>query len=209
MTGNSSGLIDTILGLPIFEAEWVLWLLLIISVLSVAVMIERLVFYRRHRVDVDAVRAELRKLLRLGDMDGAAAYLERFDSLETNVVLFGLREHESGPDAVEDLIGAAARKEKARYEQRLIFLATVASNAPFIGLFPNLHIVSFRSSRTLPKPITLQMPQSGDQSLLRCRGFNAKVWLSGRCGVGNFGVDSHRPAEWRAAIPFSRKKWHA
>jgi len=51
------------------------------------------------------------------------------------VVLYGLRKHRLGPESVEDLLGGAARKEKARFEKRLGFLATVASNAPFIGLF--------------------------------------------------------------------------
>ena len=47
----SGGLVESLLDLPIFEAEWVLWLLLGLSVISVAVMIERYLFYRRHRID--------------------------------------------------------------------------------------------------------------------------------------------------------------
>ncbi|MCP4447153.1 MAG: MotA/TolQ/ExbB proton channel family protein [Myxococcales bacterium] len=121
--------------LPIFEAEWVLWVLIALSIASVAVMAERYMFYRKHQVDVDAVRKRLSQLLNKGDLEGAAKFLEKFDSLETNTVLFGLRDYARGPEAVEDLLGAAARKEKARYEKRLSFLATVASNAPFIGLF--------------------------------------------------------------------------
>ena len=46
-------------------------------------------------------------------------------------MLFGLRDYARGPDSVEDLLQGAARKERARYERRLAFLATVASNAPF------------------------------------------------------------------------------
>jgi biopolymer transport protein ExbB/TolQ len=98
-------------------------------------MIERYLFYRRHSIDVDEVRLEFAKRLDAGDIEGAASYLDTFDSLETNVVLFGLRDFAGGPDAVEDLISAAARRERARYEKRLGFLATVAANAPFIGLF--------------------------------------------------------------------------
>jgi biopolymer transport protein ExbB/TolQ len=74
-------------------------------------------------------------LLDEGDLMGAAEFLGSFDSLETNTVLFGLRDYARGPDSVEDLLQGAARKERARYERRLNFLATVASNAPFIGLF--------------------------------------------------------------------------
>ncbi len=132
---DSQGLVPALMELPIFEAEWVLWVLIALSIASVAVMAERFVFYRKRAIDVDAVRAKLSRYLAKGDLMGAATFLEKFDSLETNTVLFGLRDYARGPEAVEDLLAAAARKEKSRYEKRLSFLATVASNAPFIGLF--------------------------------------------------------------------------
>jgi len=132
---QNEGLVGTLMDLPIFEAQWVLWGLIILSLVSVAVMIERFLFFRHHAIDVTSVRVDFSRLLADGDLQGAATYLEKFDSLETNTVLFGLRDYARGPDAVEHLLAAAARKERARYERRLSFLATVASNAPFIGLF--------------------------------------------------------------------------
>jgi biopolymer transport protein ExbB/TolQ len=135
MPHDSSNLVSVLLGLPIFQAEWVLWLLIALSFASVAVMAERFVFYRKHAINAGAVRTRLAELLAAGNMQGAADYLSGFDSLETNTVLFGLRDYARGPEAVEDLLAAAARKERARYELRLNFLATIASNAPFVGLF--------------------------------------------------------------------------
>lgn len=132
---ETSGLVGTLVSLPIFEAEWVLWLLIVLSIASVAVMIERVWFFYKHRVDADAIRAELDRLLEGGDYAGAAEYLQRFDSLETNVTLFGLRQHHRGPDSVQDLLTGAETRERLRYQRRLSFLATVGSNAPFIGLF--------------------------------------------------------------------------
>jgi biopolymer transport protein ExbB len=129
------GLVSTLLGLPIFESEWVLWLLIGLSVISIGVMIERFLFYRRHAVDIRALRDELSANLDRGDFDGAARLLAQHDSLETNVVLHGLKSHALGPESVEQLLAGAARVEQARFERRLPFLATIASNAPFIGLF--------------------------------------------------------------------------
>jgi len=131
----SGGLVDNLLALPIFEAEWVLWLLLGLSLVSVAITVERFWFYRKHSIDAEKVRRELDKRLELGDYSGAAEYLARFDSIETNVVRFGLRQYAKGADSVEDLLEGAEAKEKERYQKRLGFLATVGSNAPFIGLF--------------------------------------------------------------------------
>ena len=120
---ETSGLVGTLVRLPIFEAEWVLWLLIGLSIASVAIMVER------------DRNSELNRLLDIGDYAGAAELLARYDSLETNVTLFGLREYRKGPDAVEDLLAGAETRERLRYQARLSFLATVGSNAPFIGLF--------------------------------------------------------------------------
>jgi biopolymer transport protein ExbB/TolQ len=135
MQHTSGGLVQTLLGLPVFRSEWVLYLLLGLSLASVAVMVERWIFYRRHRVNADTLRAELTRLVAAGDFAGAAKILQKQDSLQTNIVLVGLKAYEMGPESVEDLIAGALGQEKARYERRLNFLATLASNAPYVGLF--------------------------------------------------------------------------
>jgi biopolymer transport protein ExbB len=130
-----SGIVSVLLDLPIFQAEWVLWLLIGLSLVSIAIMVERVIFYRRHRIDSDSVRLRFNALLEQGDFSGAAEFLNGYDSLETNVVLFAIREYKKGPDSVEDLLAGAETREKLRYSRRLSVLATVGSNAPFIGLF--------------------------------------------------------------------------
>jgi biopolymer transport protein ExbB/TolQ len=132
---ENGSLVQTLLDLPIFESAWVLYLLILLSLASIAVMIERGVFYRARAVDIDAIKAELVKQLDRGDFEAAAALLKRHDALETNAVLAGLRAWEKGADSVEDLISGALGREKVRYEKRLGFLATLASNAPYVGLF--------------------------------------------------------------------------
>jgi biopolymer transport protein ExbB len=124
-----------LLDLPLFHASWVLWFLIGLSVVSIAIMLERALFFRSRQVDIDAVRRDLGAALAKSDYEAAGRALQAFDSLETNVTLFALREHASGPDAVESLIAGALPKERERYEARLDFLATIASNAPFVGLF--------------------------------------------------------------------------
>jgi biopolymer transport protein ExbB/TolQ len=150
MHNGSSALIQTLLGLPVFRSEWVLYLLLGLSIVSVGVMLERWSFFRGRAFDVDLVRDELSKTLVSGDFEGAAKLLDQHDSLATNVVLAGLKSYRKGPEAVEDLIAGALGRERGRYERRLNFLATLASNAPYVGLFGTvLGIVrSFRDLST-------------------------------------------------------------
>jgi biopolymer transport protein ExbB/TolQ len=135
MHNGTGSITQVLLGLPVFRSEWVLYLLLALSLISVAVMLERLIFYRRRRIQVDAVRDALSLSLDRGDLEAAAKMLAKHDALETNVVLVGIRAYEKGPEAVEDLMAGALGRERSRYERRLSFLATLASNAPYIGLF--------------------------------------------------------------------------
>ena len=132
---SNGGLIQTLLGLPIFHSEWVLWLLIGLSILSIAVIVEHFFFYQKHAVDFDALRRELNRALGAGDFEAAAKLLQRYDALESNVVLAGVQSYAQGPESVEDLMAGALGEERARFETRLQMLATLASNAPYIGLF--------------------------------------------------------------------------
>ncbi len=134
-TNAAEGLVQRLLSLPVFRSEWVLWLLLALSLLSVAVMVERWLFYRRRKLDFEALKDDFAKTLDKGDFDAAAKLLAKHDALETNVTLAGLRGYEKGPESVEDLIAGAMSRGKAEYERRLSVLATLASNSPYIGLF--------------------------------------------------------------------------
>ena len=96
------------LALTLHGATWVLWLLIALSVISVAVMLERLWYFQTRRLHKRTLVRDMRALL--ADVEAPAADLE----------------------AARD--GAKAR-EKLRLERNLAFLATLGSNAPFIGLF--------------------------------------------------------------------------
>src|SRR5262245_51121631 len=100
----AGSLVQTLLGLPVFNSEWVLYLLLALSVISIGVMLERWVSSTRHKIDLFTVREGLTKFLDRGDFAGAAELLSKRDAMETNVVLEGLRIYEKGPESVEDLV---------------------------------------------------------------------------------------------------------
>jgi biopolymer transport protein ExbB/TolQ len=134
-TSSAEGLVQRLLSLPVFRSEWVLWLLLGLSLLSVAVMVERWFFYRRRKIDSEAVRGEFTKDLDKGDFDAAAKLLARHNAMETNVALAGLRGYDKGPESVDELLAGALSRSKSEYERRLSILATLASNSPYIGLF--------------------------------------------------------------------------
>jgi biopolymer transport protein ExbB len=118
-----------------FGAGWVMWLLIVLSVISVAIMLERGWFYYSLRDDIARLASELRARLRDGDMDGARKKLEASPSAEAAVVVAGLLEADRGPKAAEEAMQGAAALQRMKLERRLAFLGTLGNNAPFIGLF--------------------------------------------------------------------------
>ncbi len=118
-----------------FGAGWVMWLMIFLSVISVAIMLERGWFYWSLRDDIASLAQKLRDLLRQGDTDGARQALERSPSAEAAVVVAGLAEADRGPRAAEEAMQGAMALQKMKLERRLAFLGTLGNNAPFIGLF--------------------------------------------------------------------------
>lgn len=115
-------------------AEWVLWLMLALSVISLAIMLERAWLFSTLRDDVEALMRDLSKLLRAGDLKGAKARLEQSPSSEAAVVVAGLAEADLGYASAEEAMAGAQALQKLKLERRLAFLGTLGNNAPFIGL---------------------------------------------------------------------------
>ena len=121
-----------LLALTNLGAEWVLWLLVGLSIGSVGVMIERAAFFLARRLrDADGVH---RRLLG-GDLVGAAADLGEREGLEAEVVRAAAANAARGPQAVREVIAATIERGRLDYERRLAFLGTLGNNAPFVGLF--------------------------------------------------------------------------
>jgi biopolymer transport protein ExbB len=125
-------LTQRILSATLSSAEWVLWLLAALSVISIAVILERLVFFSTHRLNDPTHVAQL---LAKGDWDAAQKALGQQAGIEAAVVREALGAIERGPSSVEEVIAATLSRERLRYERFLSFLGTLGNNAPFVGLF--------------------------------------------------------------------------
>jgi biopolymer transport protein ExbB len=126
---------ERFLAFTLLGAEWVLWLLIALSVISFAIMIERAYYFLTHAVDVESLASDLRRLLAKGNVADARSRVKASDSTEMTVISAGLDEIERGVDAVaEAMVGQKARS-RMKLERNLAFLGTLGNNAPFIGLF--------------------------------------------------------------------------
>jgi len=116
-------------------ASPVMWLMLVLSVASVAIILERAWLFVRIHTDINALSRALRDRLRVGDLLGAQAALKRSDSAEAAIVRAGLDELPRGPSAVREAMAGETLMQRNRLERGLNYLGTLASNAPFVGLF--------------------------------------------------------------------------
>ena len=127
-------IVDRLLRLALVGSAWVLYLLLALSVVSFTAMLERWLFFRRHRDDTAALRKRLAGALRSADFEGADRILAASPSLEAGVVREALRFRDGGADAVADAVDSELFALKKELDRGLSLLGTLGNNAPFIGL---------------------------------------------------------------------------
>jgi len=125
-------LTQRLLALTQLGAEWVLWLLILLSLASVAIMVERAIFFFSRRLPGADATA---RLLQAGDLQGALQSVEGRPGMEAEVVRAAVEHAGRGAAAVEEVVAGRIERARLDYEQRLAFLGTLGNNAPFIGLF--------------------------------------------------------------------------
>ena len=115
-------------------AAWIMWLLIGLSVLSVALMLERAFVLRRKSRGVDELGDQIMGELKRGELSKVTLRLEMTQSAPAQVALAALRARDKGVDAMAEAAKAGRAMQRAELEERLGFLGTLGSNAPFIGL---------------------------------------------------------------------------
>ena len=121
-----------LLGVLTGNAEWVLWLLAALSIISIAVILERSLYFAMNRLPNSGdVVLKLAK----GDLEGVKKDVAGHKGMEAAVLREGLNWVDKGPDSVEQIINATMARERPRYERFLSFLGTLGSSTPFVGLF--------------------------------------------------------------------------
>jgi biopolymer transport protein ExbB/TolQ len=110
--------------------------LIFLSVVSIGVVLERLAFFKQIRLATVALRTAIQEALAAKQYDQV---LERCRQSESPLAAMILAEAASGRDAesadAERVMTLTMRGEMARLKQYLPILATIASIAPFVGLF--------------------------------------------------------------------------
>jgi biopolymer transport protein ExbB len=128
-------LIERLMRVALLGSEWVLYLLLALSVVSFSTMAERFLYFRRHRDDLDRLRTEVKKLLDRDDIEGVERVLAKSPAVEARVGREALRWLPGGADAMGDAVESELARVKQELERGTNFLGTLGNNSPFVGLF--------------------------------------------------------------------------
>ena len=127
-------MIERLIEISSIGPEWVLWLLLVLSLLSVGTIIERAIFFRRRRLRMIPFSRELEDKLRTEDLGAVRALLKSSHGFEPVALLRTLEWFDDGAEAMSEVLEAAIREQRLELDQGLAFLGTVGNNAPFVGL---------------------------------------------------------------------------
>ena len=128
-------IVETLLNMTLLGSEWVLWLLLILSVVSVGVIIERAIFFSKTKLDFRQFSGDLTTKIINREVADAQSLAEQSPAIESQVVLRGLEYQDKGADAMEQSMTSYLVGERQKLDHGLVILGTLGNNAPFIGLF--------------------------------------------------------------------------
>jgi len=127
---------EKLMSFSLMGAEWVLWLLVGLSVVCFGVAVERWIYQALNRSPRAALQGALNAFLTGGSSDDLAGALKDMKGMEARVLAAGLEAAvEGGSEAAEEVIAGNLKFEKQKLSRGLIIIGTTGSNAPFVGLF--------------------------------------------------------------------------
>ena len=116
------------------KGGFILWIIMGLSIIAIAIIIERLIFFRKILVDEDKLIDRLKSTLAKGHFDEALSICDSNPAPITNLMRVGI-EHRQHPSHVQkEVVMDAANPEVPKWERFLSALGTVAHIAPLLGL---------------------------------------------------------------------------
>ncbi len=129
------GIVDLLLKLALVGGTWVLYLLIILSVIAVWVMIERWLYFRaiEKNLNMEAIK-EFEKVLAGRDVDRIIEWLKGKEDPVFSSFYLGFLNYNRGVEKIIQIAEGAFLPQKESLERGLTLLGTLGNNAPFIGL---------------------------------------------------------------------------
>jgi biopolymer transport protein ExbB/biopolymer transport protein TolQ len=127
-------IVKYLLKVAMLGSTWVMYLLVLLSIASIGVMVERWLFFRARGRGGEELGDALIDLLEQGDRRAAEGLLGRHPSVEAEVLRASLRWATGGPEAFASGIDGEMSRRRRELERGMTLLGTLGNNAPFVGL---------------------------------------------------------------------------
>ena len=129
-------LTDQLLSISAAAHEVVLWFLIILSVFSLTIILDRFFFLKSFLSETSLILNEMIEALESGRNSHMKLVYDKYALLPAGKLLQKAWEHiiDKREKGLEEMMDSHLLALKPKMENRLGFLATVGSNAPFIGL---------------------------------------------------------------------------
>lgn len=111
----------------------VMWPILLCSLITVAVIIEKYIMLSRSKVDPKQLMMKIRSALSRNDVLSAADACSKIKAPVANILKHGVVNYKYGHQAVKEAIELAGKEEIFHLEKRLSVLANMAGTAPMLG----------------------------------------------------------------------------
>jgi biopolymer transport protein ExbB len=112
----------------------ILWIIMGLSVLATAIIIERLLYFKRIKVDEDKLFLRIKGAVEKEHFDEALSICDSNASPLSGLMKVGI-DHRDQPDYIQkEVLKDAARQEIPQLERYLTSLGTIAHISPLLGL---------------------------------------------------------------------------
>jgi len=128
-------MLQVIKAFTLMGVEWVLYLLLVLSIWSSVVIWDHYFLFRKKAKESEMLIARVTPLLLNGNIKEVQGILVNLTSPAANVLRTGIENFAKGPAPLQEILGSQRVQEKMALEKNLLVLGTLGNNAPFIGLF--------------------------------------------------------------------------
>lgn len=115
------------------KGGFIMWPILLSSILGLAVIIDRFIVIRKAKINVPAFLVRIRGHLKKKDVSSAVSHCMEEKSPVANIVRKGLMKYKLGHERVKESIENAGIQEVSKLEKGLSVLATIAGIAPLLG----------------------------------------------------------------------------
>ena len=112
-----------------------MWALLLLSIIAVAIVIERLMFFSSQHSDSKGLLRALGQKIAGDDLNGAIRVCQENKGMLPKILEFGLKRGEKNRADITDALSIALMEHLNALERNLGIIGTIAVIAPFVGLF--------------------------------------------------------------------------